>query len=122
VGGNPATAVPRYPIKLAPLGGSFSTTVPLDPDVYLSRIRLTIQTHFINGRTPRINYWYHDNSSETLPFVYYHFDPSDPYRGRFNLLWNILTLAYFTVEMGGDITITRENYWDFLANFFDGND
>lgn len=131
VGGDPATAIPRYPIKIAPYSFTDKTT-PLTPEEQqdiLDYIKDKVTFEISDSLVPKVNWTYYFLTAYTrqaYPIIIYHFDSNDPYRGRFNLFWSLLMMAYVTVH--GTIstvlntTWNRSNYWDALGHYFNGTD
>lgn len=83
-----ATGFPYYPIKIAPFGLTKKTTAltPSENTAVLNDLATSyenpIRTSFNFNRVGP------SASTSAFPIIVYHFHPSDPNRGRFNLWWN----------------------------------
>lgn len=123
-------SLPAYPIKIAPYGFTNKTTA-LDPSEeagILVQIKNKILNDISNGTPPRTNWSGNsiviDGDNLAYPVMMYHFDPSDPWRGRFNLFWSFERMVYFfgSSENAAYPGVTLGSYWaDDLGPFFTGS-
>ena len=113
-----SAGIPQYPIKISPYG-YFSTLEPLTPyensvicdDVKNKYLAAIAGTEILRTN---INAYSFLPSYIAINSICYHFDASDPYRGRFNYTWCIFRYYYTRAIYYPALT------WSTLGQVFDG--
>lgn len=107
-----SSGYPAYPIKIAPYGFTKKTTA-LTPTEN-ANIIADIASSYDNPM--RVNWnWNRIGVLPTAyPIVIYHHDPSDPFVGRFNLLWSLGRLRQYYPA------VSSSTLWGYMNDIFNG--